>query len=429
MTVTKTEPISFITRTRGRVTQCDSYGPGAYGNERVFVQSYQNSVTYGENYKDWKQRLANGEQCTTFMSGTKYHLLSRGFANYSFSQSPKIPGITCQAFHYLVTDDGYSLGEYLDLLYPVSDPTSMVKADASALASFVSKIRSVQTSFQGGVFLGELKETIEMLTHPAKSLRHGLSSYLATLQKRKRQVRGVRNLKKRLTTAKSILADTWLEYSFGWRPLLHDIDDAAKTLANRLASTPRWEPVFAVGKDERSSDYDLQSQMPSVMGQVMNRIHCTVTKEVKYRGQVNVEHPYNKATWHSGIFRPDDFLPTVWELIPYSFLVDYFANIGSIISAASLVQSNLRWAAVTTVDKLTVEITNTTAIPNGSAFFTIWGNAGQNREKRSKTVISRAPFVGSLVPPLQIFLPGHDVQWINMAALLIGNRSLVPFHR
>jgi hypothetical protein len=41
---------------------------------------------------------------------------------------------------------------------------------------------------------------------------------------------------------------------------------------------------------------------------------------------------------------PKNFLPTAWELIPYSFLVDYFTNISTIIDAWSFINGNLAWA-------------------------------------------------------------------------------------
>jgi hypothetical protein len=423
---TKTEKVVWRSYKQLTTTQCG--GSSTVGAPTIFTQVYDNTVTYGDNYSDWRKRLSEGEQCTTVLSGTHYKRIGPSFCTFHFGNRPTNPAITCAQINYMSGNNGYGYGEVLDLIFPIPDPTSMAKANNSALSSYVSKVRGVQTTFQGGVFLGELKETIEMLVSPAKTLRHGLSSYLATLKKRKRQVKRV-SPRKRLSAAKSVIADTWLEYAFGWRPLIHDIDDAMKTLANQYASSPRWVPVFAVGKDERFADMTLQSIMSPTLGRIYNRIHYEIVKEVKYRGQVNMVHPTNLGSFHAGIWNPQEIIPTVWELIPYSFLVDYFANIGAMISAASLIESNLRWTGLTQADRLSVEVTNTTVDLDPPGISYQWGTAGQVRDKHTKTVFSRTPYNGSLVPSLQFYLPGHDTQWINMAALFLGNRDIVPFHR
>lgn len=405
---------------------CD--GSGSLPAPTNYNTQVTDSVTYGPNYRDWKRRLAEGQQCTTTLSGVKYtRSSSAGF--FHCTQIPKQPWITCQAFHFVAGNGGYVWGVPLTMDFPLPLVPSEQKADAKALQVFVNQIRQVQTTFQGGVFLGELGETIRMLTSPAKSLREGLAGYLATLKKRKRSLKRV-SLKKRLASANRILADTWLEYSFGWKPTLHDIDDAAKLLANRLASSPKWQPVFARGVDEYTASNRVESLSGSLIQSISHRVDYVTRQEVLYRGQVSLEHPYTKMTYHSGLGL-NDFVPTVWELIPYSFLVDYFANIGAIISAASLLQSNLRWSARTARSFFSCEIKDTLLTPNNNApNYAVSGYCSPVKEKRTRTAISRAPYAGSLVPPLTFTVPGvGSTRWVNIGALLIGNRALVPFHR
>ena len=251
------------------------------------------SVTYGPNYRDWKRRLAEGSQCTTTLSGTKY-TRQFGCAFFHANQGPIFPWITCEGYHYITGNSGYIWGVPLAMNFPLPLVPSETKADAKALQDFVSRIREVQTTFQGGVFIGELKETIHMLTSPAKSLRDGIAGYLATLKKRKRSLKRVA-LKKRLASANRILSDTWLEYSFGWKPLLHDIDDAAKLLASRLSSSPKWQPVFAKGVDEYTASNRVESVSGSIVQSINHRVDYVTRQEVQYRGHVNLEHPDRKS--------------------------------------------------------------------------------------------------------------------------------------
>lgn len=415
----------WVSSANSTIKWCDgATAPGANFGGSVKVVD---TVTKGPNYKDWKQRLIRGDQCTTTLSGTRYRR-EFGSAYFSASQKPISPTTTCQSLYHIVSQAGLIQGANISLTPLTPDLTTIQKADALALAKFVESIRSTMTTAQGGVIAGELGETLHMLIHPAKTLRQGLFNYLATLKKRKRKLRSVRG-PKRLSTARNIVADTWLEYSFGWKPLLHDIDDVMKTLANRFASTPPREPVYAKGVDEQFSSARHTSYSGNLIASISHQVNWTLSKQVVYRGSVRTEHP-RAAVWnHFGSFA-NDFIPTVWELIPYSFLVDYFSNIGAMISAASLLRSNLVWASRTTVDSTVAEIVDTQAKATFSVFFTAEADCANLREKRSKIVVSRAPYTGSLVPSLYFTVPGlGSTKWINISALLLGQRALVPFHR
>lgn len=53
------------------------------------------------------------------------------------------------------------------------------------------------------------------------------------------------------------------------------------------------------------------------------------------------EVPDNRD-WHTRMgLTIQEFVPTVWELIPYSFVVDYFTNIGDVVNYAY--SANLNW--------------------------------------------------------------------------------------
>jgi hypothetical protein len=385
-----------------------------------------NTITKGENFPDWRYRLAHGMQCTTLMSGVQYSRKS-GVALGSAKAKLTVPGATCVTLPYVSGQSVILYGANL-AIGPVVNNTSLSSADNLAKTRFVQKLREVQTTFQGGVFLGELNETLRMLSSPAKSLRKGLVSYLGTLKKRRRQVKRV-SPRKRLSAARRVIADTYLEYAFGWRPLIHDIDDAMKTLANsRFTSEEKWRPVNASGKDEVYSTSFSEVLSTGLISSIKVRVEEYAKKEVTYRGCVSVEHPSNSFGTHSGNFL-EDFVPTVWELIPYSFLVDYFTNIGDIISAATYLRSHVRWMARTEVDFTSSEAKDTLVTPNSSTTLSIEAKCQRVQEFRSRKAFSRAPYTGSLVPSLEFTIPGFGTKWVNMGALLAAQRALVPFHR
>ena len=108
--------------------------------------------------------------------------------------------------------------------------------DTQARMAFLQHVRSLRTQFQGGVFLGELKEAIHMIVRPAQALRSAVDVYLGAAKEAARRGKG----KKAITRA---IAGTWLEKSYGWVPMFSDIDSAMKALATTGHLVPcgiRW---------------------------------------------------------------------------------------------------------------------------------------------------------------------------------------------
>lgn len=109
---------------------------------------------------------------------------------------------------------------YLDINGAVMAPAVLTDfVDNLARANFYKKLRNLHTQFEGYIFLGELMETLHMLRNPFVGIRNLSKDFLDTLRKRKRA-----NPKKWLNDAGS----AWLEQSFGWNPLMNDINDAVK---------------------------------------------------------------------------------------------------------------------------------------------------------------------------------------------------------
>lgn len=392
-----------------------------------FYTTHTSQRTVGENYPDWKYRIANAINATTTLQGTKYYIYQRP-CRASFTQGWR------QSYVPFYLKSGY-MEAWPYMGFTQSVPThrvSSVNAEADALGNFIQSCKKKQTSFEGGVFLGELGETLRLLVSPARTLRKGVASYLGALKQRHRQVKR-QSPSKRLATARNILADTWLEYSFGWKPLISDIHDAAKLLADQNAriTQPRTQPVFGKG----SSTYTATDPKWQLMGESHLVVYGHLTEEeeymVKYYGHVRVDQPH-KAGWRQAGFSLDNLVPTVWELIPFSFLVDYFSNIGEIITAVSYNVSNIAWAARTARWTHTNSVSKFyNAIPyqdTDDYFFhplTLGGRAVFR-----KSTVDRAPYNGSFVPPLRLKTPANgSTKWINMAALLFTTRSMTPYHR
>jgi len=295
---------------------------------------------------------------------------------------------------------------------PSSYSTSV--ADRSARDGFVQQYRSRRTTLQGGVFLGELAETVKMISNPAKALRQGIDRYYQDVKKR------LKRSKPR--TKPRILRDTWLEYVYGWSPLIGDVRDIAK-----LATADPLRvllPLKFSAREVIEVDSDRASLPGNGLAVSLGTIRTVGWVEVAYKGAVKAENTPPSFPEQLGLSW-SNFLPTVWELIPYSFLVDYFTNVGNVIDGISSGSINLAWGCCNTWKKLeqslvAVEFDRDRAVSNfGLTYKDITGYAtgGGTLGLRSTYNRAVANSVSFGIRDASFRLPGSGTRWLNIAAL------------
>lgn len=288
-----------------------------------------------------------------------------------------------------------------------------------AKAAFISRARSLMSPTQGGVILGEIRETLHLIRHPASALRNGLSSYLQTVKKRGRGLRKASVAKKN-----SVVAQTWLEYCFGWAPLLADIDNSMESLARLVTKVA---PLTQV-RVSRSSDVYDGTEFGNVSSSLEN-----ATYDISFRhksrcsiyGALDVS--FEPQPTFRGAFglRAHDIIPTLWELIPYSFVIDYFTNIGDIVSAGSFNTQFLSWWGMTTTGENVVYTNNFQQIPHDpptDEFSSVVGSISCGGTVSRSKVMQRS-LEPVLVPSLRFQIPGIK-QGFNIAALVAQARSI-----
>jgi len=296
------------------------------------------------------------------------------------------------------------------------------EADNIARAKFYEHARALTNSVQGLAVAGEFGKTLGMLTSPGKALRKGLVAYLDDLKKG-------RQLPSR--KRKGFLASTYLEYVFGWLPLFADIQ-AGRDAMSRLASS---EPkLHFSGSGKTMNAYDLfngsmQNQLSSIFTVVTGEDRFVET--VKYYGAIKQKYQgmNTRALAQEFGFSIEDFAPTAWELLPWSFLVDYFTNIGDIISAATYLNSNVAWVAKTTRSEATRKVTeNYDRAANQAAFGADYiSGSGLAKWEATRYEVCRTPIENVDIPTVSFMLPVRETQWTNIGALALQVKSLVPF--
>lgn len=384
------------------------------------------SVTHGSNVKGYRELLRRGQNATTSLSGSRITVrVTPGNLTSRVSKSAPFD----QGFTTMV-DGSLELNPTVP-----GNPSSLdeSEANARALGKFAEKIVSARSAIQGGVVLGELGQTLQMIRKPAQGLRKLVDVWRDAAA----EIRAAR----RLGTASSLaahkravaehLADAWLEYSFGWKPLLSDVRDGCNALAiqhsGRSLVTKR---ITAVGTVETTANGSTGTHTYGYLK--WNSKRTTVNRvQVIYRGAVRVK-PIDPAQMDPALFgfSPEQFLPTAWELVPYSFLIDYFSNIGDIIYGWSSLLATLSWANKTTrksIEGTYWSQTDETYVKTLSSFAQQWvsliGNAPA-KVVATRTDVVRAKYEGTTVPDLTLTMPSLGSQkWLNIAALIVSRNS------
>jgi hypothetical protein len=306
---------------------------------------------------------------------------------------------------------------------PPGNPDALNETDtnAQALGRFAVKVVNARSAVQGGVVVGELAQTIRMIRHPAQGLRRLVTDW----HNEARLIRAghhVGSLASRMRRVAQNLGDAWLEHAFGCKPLLSDIAGACNALAETtVGSTLLTRRVTASAETRVSAteqDFGTHIEGNSAWREVQR---TTGTVQVIYRGAVRLE-ARDPKTMDPKLFgfSPEQFLPTAWELVPWSFLIDYFTNIGDIINGWSSLLVPLKWCNRTvrkTNEKVEEANSDKSLTPN-------FQSCTPARVIGTNTLVSRAKYTGTTVPDFDFKLPGSgSLRWLNIAALIASRKS------
>jgi hypothetical protein len=263
-----------------------------------------------------------------------------------------------------------------------------------------------------------------MIRHPAQGLKGAVKSTMDLYANLAKRYAGRRLNRNQLQKE---LANLYLEGVFGWLPLIADIKSGIEAYDKLMSDGPTHLQCRGFGNETK-----LASSSSGSENIYTSNFPCTYTAhrktevQVMYygavRGTVTGGAPVERAKSLFG-FRADEFVPTLWELCPWSFLVDYFANIGEIVSAVTYVNANLAWCS-----KTTRQISSQSrsgifkSVLNPIAYAATGGGSYAWETKTTKVI--RTADVDPGIPGLELSLPGSNAKWANIAALVAQSRSL-----
>lgn len=198
-------------------------------------------------------------------------------------------------------------------------------------SSFVSLLRDEEEASLGAA-IGEGKSSLLMIAKRSaqiylsfKAVKAGKFKEAARLLAVPLPVkfRGNRAHRRKIIRSGATAGSLWLEYHFGWSPLLRDIHGAIKSLespfdAKKVSSTgsashliPNWERTV-----------DGIYQKVWMKGLVRTRVGI--------KADVRLVNPNLARASQLGLVNP---ATVAWELVPFSFFVDWFLPVGSFLDS------------------------------------------------------------------------------------------------
>lgn len=127
-------------------------------------------------------------------------------------------------------------------------------------------------------------------------------------------------------------ANTWLEFSYGWKPLINDVYTQCENLANYLT-----EKSSAVREAKGSAKSELITRKvtsggPGTWITTRNASHRS---RFRYVVRYTVPEGSNSIANVFGLTNP---MIVAWELIPFSFVADWFLPVGNYLESLTATQ-------------------------------------------------------------------------------------------
>lgn len=233
-----------------------------------------------------------------------------------------------------------------------SFPRSWSAADDYALYGNLER-QYDKGDFNAAVFVGELGETVDMLADRTKQLAKALRAAKKGRFAQAARILGAGGNREVPPSTKrrhrddagpqdsQRISDGWLELQYGWMPLVNDVYTLADQIAK--ADTPRKRRIVArqniFGKCTTSSPTLYGARGTARTGK---QIIAYITEDI--------------PSWPAALGLTSPEL-VAWELVPFSFVVDWFIPVGNYLQARSFASRAKGTFIVTTTTKVNSRLT------------------------------------------------------------------------
>lgn len=281
----------------------------------------------------------------------------------------------------------------------VPDPVAL----AMCTSRFLAKLRD--SSLDLVTSAAEAKQSASMIAKSGRSVarwQDGVKSFVSTVG------RAFGRKTRYAEAASKAISNLWLEYTYGWVPLMSDIWGTAEFHRTLL----RQREVRAV-----ASHYsDINRVYASNLGTTVRAQGRASDRVLMYR-RYTINNPDLYDATRLGSLNP---AAVVWELLPYSFVFDWFVDVGGYLEdLQTSCALGLSLDSTSGYDTYSSASTERHYVIRNTREITLWGDG--MRKVNIKRRIKRSTTPSPQLPTLSVELGGHRL--INAAALA---RQLVP---
>jgi hypothetical protein len=200
------------------------------------------------------------------------------------------------------------------------------------------------SSVQALASLGELPETLHWMASLVKRMISIIRAFTA-----KRLLLEASKVFRNGTSVLNEMSELWLEFRYAIRPLVYDAQQVIEAWNAHLAKSDRF-----TARGYNRVALETTTDVFHVDSTIVSRVS---TFEANFRAGVlyTVDANINDISANWGLDQP---LESVWELIPFSFIVDWFFNVGDVL-AAQTANPHLTPLASWVTEELTTTVTDT----------------------------------------------------------------------
>lgn len=203
----------------------------------------------------------------------------------------------------------------------------------------------------------------------------------------------------------------WLAVRYGWRPIVREIQSGLRAIRNlsnknrkRFSTARSWDNTT-----EGTTTYDGASNF-SGSNYINYSLHCKRSRKVSVRGGVLVQPTFENTT-AADLLGLGNMAEAAWDLVPYSFCIQWVANVSSWISRYSpkgLLKPIANWGIIEVEDLVDTSVMCSSCVPTYGGYGNLQAGSSCSLSGRavSKTVsyrrISSPP--GTAFPEVRISL-------------------------
>lgn len=387
----------------------------------------------GDRVPGWRKLIKEGRQASSDYSVDIYSI--KGSKAGSCTGLYSVPGPTSSVVLSKSFSGIPAINQGFNALPPFPENV--------ALAKCYNKARELRSHMNGLNTLGELRETVHMIRNPAQALVKNINKWADDVHRRTRPSKFSRPITRKRYA--DIASGTWLEAQFGWRPLISDIKGMAETVARiHLNLQNRQDRVVSYGRNESVPTLEYfpvdEPNVPDTAPRISifnwdRRRKAEASTRYELFLSSSLQGPvstFERVAQVSG-FTFENVVPTIYELTPYSFLIDYISNLGECINALFTDRTGMLHALRTnrTLQETTIssgassQYWRDQVISEGLIYRGYSGTSGQmNLVRRT---VNRKAFSTLPLPVLEFNLINSGMKWGNVLALMTTKLNSIRY--